>query len=170
MQLAVVSEEVASIPYELEEIYRRHSGMVFRTAYRLTGNAADAEDVLQTVFLRLMKRGEDRGPLEQEESYLRRAAINVSLDLIRGRAKDATLREDAADPFVTASPSELKDSLRHALATLAPRAAEMFTLRFLDGHTNPQIAGMLGVSQVLVAVTLHRARRRLQAALRSYLG
>jgi len=56
------------------------------------------------------------------------------------------------------------------LAQLKPRAAEIFTLRFLEGFTNPEIAKMLGVSQVLVAVTVYRARQQLQRELSSFLG
>jgi DNA-directed RNA polymerase specialized sigma24 family protein len=50
--------ESANLPEaDLERIFREHHGLVFRAAYRVTGNADDAEDVLQTVFLRMMKRG-----------------------------------------------------------------------------------------------------------------
>ena len=45
------------IPNALDDLYRQHHAMVFRTAYRITGNAADAEDVLQTVFLRMVRTG-----------------------------------------------------------------------------------------------------------------
>ena len=70
-------------------MFRAHHGLVFRTAYRITGNAADAEDVSQTVFLRLFRREHDA--LENEESYLRRAAINAALDVIRSRQSDRTV-------------------------------------------------------------------------------
>ena len=64
---------------------------MFRTAYRITGNAGDAEDALQTVFLRLLRRGRNADPLENLESYLRRAAINAALDVIRSRQSDQTV-------------------------------------------------------------------------------
>ena len=67
----------------IDDIFDAHHGLVFRTAYRITGNAADAEDVLQTVFLRLGRRNPAAGALENPERYLRRAAINVALDLVR---------------------------------------------------------------------------------------
>src|SRR5213593_4336138 len=68
----------------LEAMFQRHHDRVFRTAYRVTGNAADADDVLQTVFLRLA-RGPEATLLENPEGYFARAAINASLDLLRGR-------------------------------------------------------------------------------------
>ena len=148
-----------------------HHGLVFRTAYRITGNAADAEDVLQTVFLRLIRRPPDSDAMENEESYLRRAAINVALDVIRSRQSDRTVElvevpARSSDGDIT----ELRQALGRALSKLQPRAAEIFTLRFIEGLTNPEIARMLGISQVLVAVTVYRTRQQLQRELRKYLG
>jgi RNA polymerase sigma-70 factor, ECF subfamily len=141
---------------------------VFRTAYRITGNAADAEDVLQTVFLRLLKRPHSEAVRDQE-SYLHRAAINAALDLIRSR------KEDRAVPLIDVpsvasdhDPGELKAALRRALGRLTPRSAEVFALRFFEGLSNQQIARMLGVSRVLIAVMVHRARQQLRRDLSAY--
>lgn len=148
--------------------------MVFRTAYRITGNAADAEDVLQTVFLRLVRRGADAEAMENEESYLRRAAINAALDVMRARQADRTveLPELAADPAHEDGEvgSALRQALGRALAQLKPRQAEIFALRFLEGQSNAQIAHMLEISQVAVAVIVHRTRLQLRKELRTYLG
>ena len=138
--------------------------MVFRTSYRVTGNASDAEDVMQNVFLRLLKR--DPQDVQQPESYLRRAAINASIDLIRERQKAAIIPLDEAfTPSVKPEMGELRDSLRKALALLAERQSVMFTLRFFEGHSNQEIAKMMGMSQVHVAVVLHRVKAKLQAEL-----
>jgi RNA polymerase sigma-70 factor (ECF subfamily) len=150
-------------------LYDSCQGLVFRTAYRVTGNAADAEDVLQAVFLRLLRRDPSAAPLENPESYLRRAAVNVSLDILRARQESTDV--SLSDPPQGGSDEgEARDCLRKALASLSPRAAEIFTLRFLEGYTNPEIARMVGISQVHVAVLLHRTRRQLQKEIRSYLG
>ncbi len=149
--------------------------MVFRTAYRVTGNAADAEDALQTVFLRLARRDSAAAVLENRESYLRRAAVNVALDIVRSKqtARSVPL-EDAPAASVSGASGEamreMKECLRRALAQLNQREAEVFTLRFFEGHSNPEIARMLGISQVHVAVILHRSRRQLQKEVRSYMG
>ncbi len=142
---------------------------MFKTAYRITGNAADAEDVLQAVFLRLLRRDRSAEPLDNPESYLRRAAINSALDLVRARQESATVPLDDSPPG-REDERELRDSLRRALASLSPRAAEIFALRFFEGHTNPEIARMLSMSQVHVAVLLHRTRKQLQKQIRSNLG
>ena len=159
-------------PEDLDQLFRAHHGLVFRTAYRITGNAGDAEDVLQTVFLRLAGRDPSAPPLENPEHYLRRAAVNTALDVVRSRhAEDTTPVSDLALQNPTSvDRSELRECLRRALAHLSPDAAEVFALRFLEGHSNREIAGMLGVSPVWVAVTVYRARLRLQQEIRSYQG
>ena len=145
--------------------------MVFRTAYRITGNAADAEDVLQNIFLRLVRRDPATAPVSNEESYLRRAAVNAALDLIREKQADRTLPLDEASATGSGSQTgELRDCLRQAFTRLSPQAAEMFALRYFEDFTNRQIAQMLNISQVRVAVTLHRTRRQLQTEILSYFG
>ncbi len=155
----------------LERTFESWHGMVFRTAYRITGNAADAEDVLQTVFLRLVSRGPAAPVVENEESYLRRAAVNASLDVVRARQNTSSAPlEDLPTSGSCTELREMRDALRRSLSRLNPKWAEMFALRFFEGYTNPQIAKLLGISQVLVAVTLHRARKQLQNDIRSYMG
>ena len=152
-------------------MFRAYHSLVFRTAYRITGNAADAEDVSQVVFMRLFRRGERGEVLENEESYLRRAAINAALDVIRSRQADRTVElTDLPTEPPRYDPSELRQALGRALAQLKPRSAEIFALRFLEGFSNPQVARMLGISQVLVAVIVHRTRQQLRKYLGAYIG
>jgi RNA polymerase sigma-70 factor, ECF subfamily len=153
---------------ELARAFADHHALVFRTACRITGNAADAEDVLQTVFLRLLKRPESDA-VRHQESYLRRAAVNASLDLIRSRKNDrAVPLLDIPSAASDHDPGELKAALRRALVRLNPRSAEVFVLRFFEGLSNQQIARMMGVSRVLIAVMVYRARQQLQRDLSAY--
>ena len=171
MHTAIAEVAIPSPLSELERLFEQHHGLVFRTAYRVTGNASDAEDVLQTVFLRLAGRGASAPPIEDSASYLRRASVNAALDVVRGRHGRADGALDESLP-VQAEPDrrELQECLRRGLARLSARDAEVFALRFLDGHTNVEIARMLRMSPVWVAVTVHRTRRRLQKEIRAYLG
>jgi RNA polymerase sigma-70 factor, ECF subfamily len=173
---SVLEEPAIAIPDELERAFREHHGLVFRTAYRITGNTGDAEDALQTVFLRLLRRGRSADPLENVESYLRRAAVNAALDVIRSRhAEHAVPLPEETSGLLPTAPlqaevSGLRQALTLALAQLKPRPAEIFALRFLEGLSNRQIAQTLGISQVLVAVIVHRTRQQLRKELRPYLG
>jgi RNA polymerase sigma-70 factor (ECF subfamily) len=173
--LSVLEEPAIAIPDELERAFRDHHRLVFRTAYRITGNPGDAEDVLQTVFLRLLRRGRDADALDRPESYLRRAAINAALDVIRSRQAVQTvpLPEDSSGLQIERSRADvsgLRQALARAMAQLKPLPAEVFALRFLEGLSNRQIAEALGISQVRVAVIVHRTRLQLRRELRSYLG
>ncbi len=159
---------IAMMPPALDDLYAQHNRLVFSAAYRITGSAADAEDVLHTVFLRVLRGSV---PTQNAEGYLRRAAVNAALDVVRARrgSTDVELERMASggrDGLDAVRDSELRAQLRAALATLPDRAAEVFVLRHFEGHTNPQIARMLGISQIGVAVTLHRARKKLQEELR----
>jgi RNA polymerase sigma-70 factor, ECF subfamily len=162
-------DPVSIIPKTLDAMYREHHTMVFRTAYRVTGNAADAEDVLQTVFLRMVRREDSADVIEHPENYLRRSAVHAALDLVRARRSGANVDLDRLPATGGSHPDEgdLRELLRQALSELPERSAEIFTLRFFEGLTNPEIAKALGISSITVAVTLHRTRRALQKKLRT---
>jgi RNA polymerase sigma-70 factor (ECF subfamily) len=160
-------EPISTIPKPLGELYEAHHSMVYRTAYRITGNASDAEDVMQTVFVRMLKRDEAAlAEIDNPESYLRRSAVNAALDIVRVRQADNTLELERMPASGSCTElRDLRDTMRRAMSKLAPKAAEMVALRFFEGYTNPEIAKLLGMSQIVVAVTVHRARKKLQQEL-----
>ncbi len=162
-------DPVPIIPNALDTMYREHHTMVFRTAYRITGNVPDAEDVLQTVFLRMVRRDESADAIERPENYLRRAAVHAALDLVRAKRSGAEVDLDRLPATGASRPDQgdLRELFRRALSELPARSAEIFTLRFFEGLTNPEIAKALGISSIAVAVTLHRTRRELQKKLRA---
>lgn len=165
---------------ELASLFDAHHARVYRAAYRITGNAADAEDVLQTVFLRLLRRESGTVVADSAESYLYRAAVNAGLDVVRSRRGGAQVPLEAVEAVLPSdrllSPdgqhdnAELRRWLRSAIAGLHATAAEMFVLRYFEGLDNPEIARLMGTSQGVVAVTLHRTRTRLQNEYRSHRG
>ena len=163
-----------------EHIFRDHAPRVLAAAHRVTGSSQDAEDVLQTVFLRLVRRG---GGILQEgnpAAYLHRAAVNAGLDVVRARrssrsmpletVESAVADPQASDPATKLGSSEIRSEVRKALAQLSPRADEIFALRYFEGYDNHEIAGMLGSSRSTVAVILHRARQRVRETIRPYVG
>ena len=165
---------------DIESIFREHASRVLAAAHRVTGSSQDAEDVLQTVFLRLVRRG---GGLLQDGNpgaYLHRAAVNAGLDVVRSRqtsrampletVETAVADPQAANPDSKLGSGEIRSQVRKALTQLSPRAAEIFALRYFEGYDNHEIAGMLGSSRSTVAVILHRARQRVREAIRPYVG
>jgi len=172
--IPATAEAVRDFEPQLGQVFLEHKDRIFRAAYRITGNAGDAEDVLQTVFLRLARQ--ERFPeISNLAAYLHRSAVNASLDLLRSRKDARSVSLDAAADAdnesrrqlaVTADsiqPSaEIRDWLRQALGRLNPRWAEMFVLRFIEDYSNREIAKMMKTSAAVVAVVLHRTRTQLK--------
>ena len=148
----------------LAELYNRHYDAVFRAALRVTGNPADAEDVLQTVFLRVLAQGGEVEAAPPPVAYFRRAAVNAAVDVLRRRAVHAESVYDEQAPHAAVEPpSLLKEQLRRALATLERDDAALFLLRHVEGLSIEELAAMFQLEKNNVAVRLHRIRHRLQA-------
>jgi RNA polymerase sigma-70 factor (ECF subfamily) len=169
--LAAASVTIPSTD-RISQLFAEHYRRVLLAANRITGSMADAEDIAQAVFLRLAG-GEQ--PIDNAGSYLYRAAINGALDLLRRRKSAGTEPLEQAAYVASAGPGsspeaelssrQLGIALRIAISELSPRAAEMFTLRYLEGLGNREIAVLMDTSQAVVAVTLHNARSRLKKRL-----
>jgi RNA polymerase sigma-70 factor (ECF subfamily) len=166
----------------VEVLFERHHRRVFRTAYRMTGSAADAEDVLQTVFLRVARGQETAANADNTEAYFSRAAVNASLDLLRSRKRSRAVAIDDLENDASLNPAvskqnpeahqedrELRKLIREAVAKLGETAGQMFALRYFEGYGNAEIAQMMNTSALVVGVTLHRARARLRKEIGRYL-
>jgi RNA polymerase sigma-70 factor (ECF subfamily) len=166
----------------VEVLFQKHHRRVFRTAYRVTGSAADAEDVLQTVFLRVARGQETAVTADNTEAYFSRAAVNASLDLLRGRKRSKAIAIDDLEseaslssfvsrqnPETHQEDRELRKLIRDAVAKLGETAGQMFALRYFEGYGNAEIAQMMNTSALVVGVTLHRARARLRKEIGRYL-
>ncbi len=156
--------EIMSSSTEFAELYERHYGIVYRAALRITGNPADAEDVLQTVFLRFLNQGSRLHSAEVSQAYFRRASANAAVDLLRRRVSHAESPFDDAVPHGgTENQALLKERLRRAIATLEQSDAVLFLLRYVEGLSNGELAALFGLEKNNVAVRLHRIRQALQA-------
>jgi RNA polymerase sigma-70 factor (ECF subfamily) len=162
---------------DLEEIFNAHHRYILRVAYHVTGNAEEAEDVLQTIFVRLAGRDCPPDLLKNPKGYLYRAAVNVSLNIIRQRrhtlaGEDKELQVEDLQPRQDRQyeSAQVQAWFRQALADLSPRAAEMFVLKYIEGCGHNEIARLLNTSASTVAVTLFRTRFQLKKSIRHILG
>ena len=156
----------------LDGLFQRYHKQVFLAAHRVTGNPMDAEDALQTVFMRLLRRTDGQELSDDLGSYLHRAAVNAALDIVRHKrsANTSPLDDDApieADPAGggaerRVADREVRERVRAAVAKLSPNTAEVFALRYFEGYGNHEIAEMLGTTRSTVGVMLHRARHRIK--------
>ena len=157
---------------EFEDLFREHYPLVHRTAYSVTGSLEDAEDAVQTLFLRLIRRGLPPGFNSNPKAYLYRAAVNIALDAVRSRRRHIltsdTERLDVPDEAGRPNPeSAIQGPLVDAIAQLNPRAVEMLILCYEHHYSDAEIGKLLGKSRGVVAVTLYRARARLKKLLRA---
>jgi RNA polymerase sigma-70 factor (ECF subfamily) len=151
------------LPAGFAALYERHYQAVFRAALRVTGDPADAEDVLQTVFLRVLAQGDEGGAARRPAAYFRRAAVNAAVDLLRRRAVHAaTTFDDSASHAAVETPLLLKERLRRAIATLDRDDATLLLLRHVEGLSIDELAGVFHIEKNNVAVRLHRIRLRLR--------
>jgi RNA polymerase sigma-70 factor (ECF subfamily) len=156
---------------EFDEIFREHSQMVYRTAFSVTGSPQDAEDVLQGVFLWLLRRGIPPGLKENPKAYLYRAAVNLSLNTVRSRRRHVLTNDNSDfESLSQVSPpgtnEVIETRLVDAMAQLNPRAVEMLILRYEYDYSDAEIGKMLGASRGTIAVTLYRARAVLRKILK----
>ena len=148
---------------ELDELYRLHAAEVFRYAYAVLGNSADAEDITQATFvnaLRALERGErPRKPT----NWL----ITIAHNLIRQRFRrqqtrplEVELDRDVAAAEAADDGPSIDDLVR-ALQRIPPTQRQALVLRELEGRSYSEIGELLGVSQSALEALLFRARRSL---------
>ena len=157
---------------EVERMFREHHELVYRTAYSILKNAADAEDVLQTVFLRLVRREVTPDLRGNVKGYFYRAAINLSLDIVRSKRRyelvaDAERFDVPVDSSESKSAERLHRRLTEALTKLNAEAVHLLLLRYSHGYSDKQIAELLGATRGAIAVRLLRARARLRTLMES---
>ena len=127
-------------------MYREHHAMVFRTAYRITGNAADAEDVLQTVFLRMVRRDDSRG---RHRASRKLSAAGGGSRGARSGPRQASAADVDLERLPATGGSRPDDGDLRKLSARQYRNSPLVRrksshLRFFEGLTNPEIAQRLG--------------------------
>ena len=128
----------------------------------------DAEDVVQSVFMALVRR-ESPPILENPKAYFYKAAMLASLNVLRAKRRRPVLVDEAVLLDVPApAPSsmfdeELHERLMVAMRELSPNAVAVLLLRYANNKSVAEIATELGLSRTVVAVRLFRSRARLRA-------
>ncbi len=157
-----------------QSLVERHSSAVFRLAYRMTGNTADAEDLVQETFLRAWKQMGRFDGRAAFGTWLHRIGVNCALDHIRGRKAKA---EACAEPFAhvphggpsperLAQSAEITDLLLPALDRLTEMERAAFVLRHYEGLPILEISKVLGVEAGAAKHAVFRAVQKLRRALR----
>jgi RNA polymerase sigma-70 factor (ECF subfamily) len=156
-----------------EKIFKVHAQLMYRTAYGILGTHHDAEDVVQTIFLKLIRQEFPPDLDNNPEAYLYRAAVNSSLSIIRSRRREVLI--ESWQQFEMPARRESGDDEQHrrlyeAISQLRPEAAQIVILRYMHNKSDSEIARMLGRSRGAIALKLFRSRMKLRKLLREGLG
>ena len=159
-----------ALAQEFDELFREHYPLVYRTAFSVTGNTEDAEDVVQALFMRLYQAGVPLRFKDNLKGYLYRAAVNMSLNVVRSRKRhvltsDLTQLERPAAPESPDADPDIQTRLVEAIATLNPSAVEMLVLRYEHKYSEAEIGKLLGRSRGVVK----RSEQNVEAVLKSSL-
>ena len=153
--------------YEFQELYRRHARALWGYLYRLTGNAADADDLVQDSFCRLLATPLATREDSQIRAYLFRIASNAAIDHWRRAGRNA---RPADQPPAPATDGHSDAALRHDMARtfreLKPQERVLLWLAHVEGTEHREIATALGLKAASVPVLLFRARRKLAGLLK----
>ncbi|MER3453459.1 MAG: RNA polymerase sigma factor SigE [Acidimicrobiia bacterium] len=156
-----------------EQVARDYGRFLYTVAYRLTGNADDAEDLVQEVLLRV-RRGLDTWRPGSMEGWLSRIATNAFLDQVRRhrRRRTVALPEDADRVVAPERPPEemlsserLGEEVQAALSSLPPEYRSAVVLCDVAGLSYQEIADALGIPVGTVRSRIHRGRALLREAL-----
>jgi RNA polymerase sigma-70 factor (ECF subfamily) len=162
----------ADVP-AFEELYRQHSTRLFNLAWRMCGTRADAEDLLQEIFLLAYRKlPEFRGD-SAVGTWLYRLAMNRCLDHLKSRQTRASGATSPLDEQTMPMPVSRRAGdgginrldLERAIARLPEGARAAFLLHDVEGFQHQEIAGILGISEGTSKSQVHKARLRLRALL-----
>jgi len=150
--------------HDFREYVRARSRALLRAAYLLTGNRADAEDLVQAALAKTYlawDRIEDRAALD---GYVRRAMVNTHISWWRRRRVEEFPTDEIPDQAVAdhSAGSEMQESLRRAIARLPQRMRDAVMLRYYEDMTEAEVAEVLGVSLGTVKSTVSRAMAKLR--------
>jgi RNA polymerase sigma-70 factor (ECF subfamily) len=153
------------------ELVRRHLPRMVGLSRRMLGDAAEAEDVAQEVFLRVWKHAGSWKPGQAKfETWMHRVAMNLCLDRLRRRGRNGgEVSPELADTRASATRAlddrQRRERVRDALQRLPERQRAALVLCYYQDRTNIEAAEILGVSVDALESLLSRARRTLKSAL-----
>jgi RNA polymerase sigma-70 factor (ECF subfamily) len=157
------AQDDADAPQSLDAIFARHVDMLYRVCFSYMKNAADAEDVVEDVFVKLLKCGKTFRSVEQEKAWLLRTAINRCKDCLKhwwhGRA-------DLSDyGHLEGDVSFCEDETLKRVLELPARYKAVIYLYYYEGYSSAEIAKILKKPRSTVLNHMSEARKYLKGVL-----
>jgi len=164
-----VAQQIGMKQQQFERLFARYQRVVYCGVYSVTGNTPDAEDAMQSLFLKLIDQGFSEDSVRDPAGYLFRAGANEARQMHRAqerRSRNHTddevglLRDPATDRNRGAE--AMRERLLEAMDRLDPEQADILLLSVERGYSDAEIADLLGKTRGAVAMALHRAKERLK--------
>lgn len=150
---------------EAERLAETYADLILRLAYTYLNHTQDAQDICQTVFLKLWEKAPAFVSPDHERAWVIRTTANTCKDLLKSHWRKTTAPLEAAAAVPAPQPEE--GSLLAAVNLLPPQYRAVIYLHYYEGYSAQEIARMLGKTPSAVASLLHRGRRRLKTLLES---
>lgn len=150
---------------EAQRLVETYSDLILRLSYTYLNHTQDAQDICQTVFLKLLEKAPAFASPAHEKAWIIRTTANACKDLLKSHWHKTTVTLDAAAAVPAPQPEE--GSLLAAVNLLPPQYRAVIYLHYYEGYAAKEIAALLGKTPAAVASLLHRGRLRLKTLLES---
>jgi RNA polymerase sigma-70 factor (ECF subfamily) len=148
-------------PKDFEKVVTKHENRLYRTALAITGNVADAEDIVQEVFIRAYEKAPDFESEEHEKAWLIRVTVNLSYSRLRSPWRKRMV--PLLDSYPASEPKQ--HELLEQIMNLRPKSRTVIHLYYYEGYSIKDISKLTGQKEATIRSQLTRARQKLKAIL-----
>jgi RNA polymerase sigma-70 factor (ECF subfamily) len=171
-ELAVIRRAQGGDARAFEALVDEYQGVLYNLALRMTGNAEDARDLTQTVFLKVWRNLASYDSRHRFYSWIYRITINESLNFVQRRRRHTELDDRLPDagptPEDELASNELGDHIQGALMSLSAEYRQVIVLRHFHDLSYTEIADVVGVPEKTIKSRLFTARQQLGERLRQH--
>ena len=164
MEHSMQFEQIEPVNNDLDALFETYGDMVYRLALVRTRSVADAEDVVQEVFLRCLKHNPVFQSAEHQKAWLLKVAVNCSKTLLGSAFRRHSVPEDAMGELVSEDDSP-DSTVYDAVLKLPEKYRTAIHLYYYEDYTVKEIASLMRTTESTVKSWLHRARGMLKETL-----
>ena len=150
----------------ISDLLDKCGDMVIRIAYTYLKNRADAEDIVQDVFLRIIDKKPSFNDENHEKSWLIRATINMCKNKVNMFWNKNKCSIDDVQEFAVSDKYNTDTSVFQAVMALGEKYRVVVYMYYYEGYSTPEIANVIGKSETTIRSLLHRARNKLKDMLK----
>ena len=150
----------------ISDLLDKYGDMVLRIAYTYLKNRADAEDIVQDVFLRIIDKKPSFNDESHEKSWLIRATINMCKNKVNMFWNKNKCSIDDVQEFAVSDKYNTDTSVFQAVMALGEKYRVVVYMYYYDGYSTPEIADVIGKNETTIRSLLHRARNKLKDMLK----